>query len=95
MPRDEQQKLEDGLRRVEDAVRKAEESKRRRPNPEALSRARGTVEQIRSAITALEGQLEKATERGDDSAQRQAQEAIDARRSWLEEAERTLAELSS
>ncbi len=95
VPRDEQEKLEDGLRRVDDAVRKAEESQRRRSNPEAVSRARGTVEQIRSAITSLEGQLAKARERGDDGALRQAQEAIDARRSWLEEAERTLAELSS
>jgi hypothetical protein len=60
-----------------------------------VSRARGTVEQIRSAISSLEGQLAKARERGDDGALRQAQEAIDARRSWLEEAERTLAELSS
>ena len=94
VPRDEQEKLEDGLHRVDDAVRKAEDSQRRRSNPEAVSRARGTVEQIRSAISSLEGQLAKAAERGDDSAQRQAQEAIDARRSWLEEAERTLAELS-
>ena len=94
VPRDEQDRLEDGLRRVEDAVRKAEESQRRKSSPEALRRARGTVEQIRASITALEGQLAKARERGDDAAQRQAQEAIDARRSWLEEAERTLAELS-
>jgi hypothetical protein len=94
VPRDEQDRLEDSLRRVEDAVRKAEESQRRRSSPEALRRARGTVEQIRASITTLEGQLAKARERGDDAAQRQAQEGIDARRSWLEEAERTLAELS-
>ncbi len=94
VPRDEQARLEDGLRRIEDAVRKADESGRRRSNPEAVRRARGTVEQIRSAITTLEGQLAKAEQRGDDAARQQAQEAIDARRSWLEEAERTLAELS-
>jgi chromosome segregation ATPase len=95
VPRDEQEQLEGGLRRVEDAVRKAEESHWRRSNPEALSRARGTVEQIRSAIMSLEGQLEKARARGDEAAQQQAQEAIEARRAWLAEAERTLAELSS
>jgi hypothetical protein len=94
VPRDDQARLEDGLRRIEDAVRKADESGRRRSNPEAVRRARGTVEQIRSAITTLEGQLAKAEQRGDDAARQQAQEAIDARRSWLEEAERTLAELS-
>ena len=35
----------------------------RRSNPEALSRARGTVDQIRSAITQLEGQLAQAQEK--------------------------------
>jgi Domain of Unknown Function (DUF349) len=95
VPRDEQEKLEGGLRRVEDAVRKAEESHWRRSNPEALSRARGTVEQIRAAIAGLESQLEKARARGDEAAQQHAREAIEARRSWLAEAERTLAELSS
>jgi hypothetical protein len=95
VPRDEQEKLEGGLRRVEEAVRKAEESHWRRSNPEALSRAKGTVEQIRSAIAQLEGQLEKALARGDESGQQHAREALEARRSWLAEAERTLAELSS
>lgn len=95
VPRDTQERLEGGLRRVEDAVRKAEDSQWRRTNPEALSRARGTVEQIRSAVTQLERQLAKAEANGDKKAQQQAQEALAARRSWLAEAERTLAELSS
>ena len=94
VPRDEQEKLEGGLRRVEEAVRKAEDSHWRRSNPEALSRARGTVEQLRGAISTLEAQLEKARARGDETARQQAQEALEARQSWLEEAERTLAELA-
>jgi hypothetical protein len=95
VPRDAQDRLEGGLRRVEEALRKAEDSQWRRTNPEALSRARGTVEQIRSAVTQLEGQLAKAQAAGDQKAQQRAQEALAARRSWLAEAERTLAELSS
>jgi hypothetical protein len=95
VPRDAQERLEGGLRKVEETLRKAEDSRWRRTNPEALSRARGTVEQIRSAITQLEGQLAKAEASGDERAQQQAKEAIAARRSWLAEAERTLAELSS
>jgi Domain of Unknown Function (DUF349) len=95
VPRDAQERLEGGLRRVEDALRKAEDSHWRRTNPEALSRARGTVEQIRSAVTQLESQLEKAQAAGDQKAQQKAREALAARRSWLAEAERTLAELSS
>jgi hypothetical protein len=95
VPRDAQDRLEGGLRKIEDTLRKAEDSHWRRTNPEALSRARGTVEQIRSAITQLERQLTKAQASGDQKAQQQAEEAIEARRSWLAEAERTLAELSS
>jgi hypothetical protein len=95
VPRDAQERLEGGLRRIEDALRKAEDSHWRRTNPEALSRARGTVEQIRSAVTQLESQLAKAQAAGDQKAQQKAKEALAARRSWLAEAERTLAELSS
>jgi hypothetical protein len=94
VPRDSQERLEGGLRRVEDALRKAEDSHWRRTNPEALSRAKGTVNQIRAAITQLEGQLAKAEANGDQKAQQRAEEALAARRSWLSEAERTLAELS-
>jgi hypothetical protein len=94
VPRDSHERLEGGLRRVEEAVRKAEDNQWRRSNPEALSRAQGTVEQIRSAITQLERQLAKAQESGDATAQQRAEEAIAARRSWLAEAERTLADLS-
>jgi Domain of Unknown Function (DUF349) len=94
VPREAHERLESGLRRVEDAVRKAEDAQWRRSNPEALARAQGTVEQIRSAIAGLEAQLAKATERGDAKAVAEAEEAIAARRSWLTEAERTLAEFS-
>ena len=54
VPREAHERLETGLRRVEDAVRKAEDAQWRRSNPEALARAQGTVEQIRSAIAELE-----------------------------------------
>jgi hypothetical protein len=94
VPRDSQDRLEGGLRKVEEALRKAEDSHWRRTNPEALSRAKGTVDQIRTAISQLEKQLAKAEASGDQKAQEQATEAIAARKSWLAEAERTLAELS-
>jgi Domain of Unknown Function (DUF349) len=93
-PREAHERLESGLRRIEDAVRKAEDAQWRRSNPEALARARGTVDQIRSAIAGLEDQLAKAQEAGNPRAVQEAQEALDARRAWLEEAERTLAELT-
>jgi hypothetical protein len=95
VPREAREQLESGLRRVEETVRKAEETQWRRSNPEALARAEGTVAQLRSAISTLESQLARARERGDTAGIRKASEALAARRSWLEEAERTLAEFSS
>ena len=94
MPREAHERLESGLRRIEDAVRKAEDTQWRRSNPEALARARGTIEQIRSAISGLEDQLVKAEAAGNPQAVQEAQEALDARHAWLAEAERTLAELT-
>ncbi len=94
VPRDSRDQLEGGLRKVEEAVRKAEDNQWRRSNPEAIARAEGTVTQLRTAIAQLEDQLARAQERGDDKAASNAEEALDARRSWLEEAERTLAEFS-
>ena len=94
VPRDSREHLESGLRRVEDAVRNAEETQWRRSNPEALARAEGTVAQLRSTIAQLEAQLAKARDQGDERAARNAEEAITARRAWLEEAERALAEFS-
>jgi hypothetical protein len=94
VPRDAQERLEGGLRRIEETLRKAEDSHWRRSNPEALSRARSTVDQIKAAISQLESQLAKAQASGDAKAQQRAEEALTARQSWLAEAERTLAEFS-
>jgi hypothetical protein len=94
VPRDSRDQLESGLRRVADAVRKAEDDQWRRRNPEAVARAETTVTQLRAAISQLESRLERAREKGDEQAAQQAEEALTARRSWLAEAERTLAEFS-
>jgi hypothetical protein len=95
VPRDAREHLEAGLRKVEDAVRKAEDNHWRRTNPEALARAEGTVAQLRTAIAQLEQQMARAKDRGDIRGARNAEEALTARRSWLAEAENTLAEFSS
>lgn len=94
VPRDSRDQLEQGLRKIEEAVRRAEEAQWKRSNPEALARAEGTVNQLRAAITSLEAQLARASEHGDARAIGNAEEALAARRSWLAEAERTLAEFS-
>jgi Domain of Unknown Function (DUF349) len=94
VPRESRDQLEQGLRRVEETVRRAEENQWKRSNPEALARAEATVNQLRAAITSLETQLARAQERDDTKGIRNAEEAIEARQSWLAEAERTLAEFS-
>lgn len=94
VPRESRDKLEGGLRRIDEAVRKAEETEWKRSNPEARARAQNTVDQLRRSIEQLEGRLAKASAAGKDKDVKEAEEAIAARRSWLEEAERTLAEFS-
>jgi hypothetical protein len=94
VPREAREQLESGLRRVEEAVKRAEDAQWKRSNPEALARAEATVNQLRTAIATLETQLAKAQDRGDAAAIGKAEDALEARRSWLVEAERTLAEFS-
>jgi hypothetical protein len=93
--REAQERLEGGLRRIDDAVRKAEDIQWRRTNPEALSRARDTVAQIRKTISQLETQLAQAIERNDEQARKRAADALTTRQSWLTEAEKTLTDLTS
>jgi hypothetical protein len=92
VPRDAMRSIEGRLRRVEDAVRDAEQSEWRRTNPEALARAEATVTQLRSSIGDLEKQAAAARERDDPRKLKEAEDALAARRSWLEQAERALDE---
>ncbi|MEV0588956.1 DUF349 domain-containing protein [Nonomuraea sp. NPDC050310] len=94
VPREQRDRLEGGLRRIDEAVRKAEEAEWKRSNPEARARAQSTVDQLRSSLAQLESRLAKAQAAGRAKDVKEAEEAIEARRSWLEEAERTLAEFS-
>ncbi|MEW9554310.1 DUF349 domain-containing protein [Nonomuraea sp. NPDC050783] len=94
VPREQRDRLEGGLRRVDEAVRKAEDAEWKRSNPEARARAQSTVDQLRTSIEQLEKRLSKAQTAGRAKDVKEAEEALIARRSWLEEAERTLAEFS-
>ena len=92
VPRGVVARLESGLRQVEEAVRAGDQAEWKRTSPEALARAEATVSQLEASVAQLEQQVVKATERGDAKAAASAQESLDARRSWLAEAERTLAD---
>jgi hypothetical protein len=94
VPRDSMRTIDSRLRAVEQAVKSAEDEVWERSNPEARARAEATVQQLQSSIADLEAKAAKATERGDTKKAREAQEAIEARRSWLTEAQRALTDFS-
>jgi hypothetical protein len=93
VPRSAISRLEAGLRKVEEAVRAGDQAEWTRTSPEALARAEATVSQLEASVAQLQAQLAKATERGDRKAAASAQESLDARTSWLVEAQKTLADL--
>ena len=94
VPRPARDKVEGRLKRVDDAVRGADESEWRRSNPEARARAEATVAQLQASIASLDAQAANARDAGDSDEATKAEEAAAARREWLTEAEKTLAELS-
>ncbi len=94
LPRDSRDQLEGPFRKLEESVRKAEDQEWQRTNPEARARASDTVSQLRDSIGQLESTMEKARSAGNDRKVRECEEAINTRRSWLEEAEKALNEMS-
>jgi hypothetical protein len=94
VPRADRDRLEARLRVVDEAVREAEQAEWHRTNPEARARAEGAVSQLEAAIAKLESQLEAAQASGDDAKVQDIEAALEARRSWLAEAARTLEEFS-
>jgi len=94
VPRADRDRVEGRLRKVEEAVRRADETRWQRTNPEGRARALSAVAQLEQAIGRLESDRAKALARGDERAVAEAEEAIAARRSWLEGARTALAEFS-
>ncbi len=94
VPRSDKDAIEGRLRKVDDAVRSAEDAQWKRSNPEARARAEATVGQLRTSIESLDAEAAKAEAAGQPDKVVKAREAAAARREWLAEAERTLAEFS-
>ncbi|NQX10516.1 DUF349 domain-containing protein [Microbacteriaceae bacterium VKM Ac-2855] len=84
VPREQVRPIEDRLRKVEAHVRKLDEDHWNRSNPERKARSEGLAAQLESAIQKLQDELDEATARGDKRAIAQAQEALDARKVWLD-----------
>lgn len=94
LPRDARGRVEGRLSAVEAAVRAAEDAARQRSNPAAKARAQETVDSLLAAIAKYEKQADKARAANNAKALADAEAAIEARREWLAEAEKMLAEFS-
>lgn len=84
VPRDKVKVVEDRLRKVETAVRKLDEEYWEKNNPERKARSEGLASQLQDAIDKLERELAEAKDSKDSKRIAQAQEALDARRVWLD-----------
>ncbi|MFJ3382758.1 MULTISPECIES: DUF349 domain-containing protein [unclassified Curtobacterium] len=84
VPRADVRRVEDRLRAVEDHVRGLEDAHWRESNPERKARTTGLASQLEDAIGKLEAELESAKASGDSRKIKDAQEALDARKIWLD-----------
>jgi hypothetical protein len=84
VPRDQVKVVEERLRKVEAAVRKLDDEHWQRNNPEKKARSEGLASQLTAAIAKLEAELEEAKASGDKAKVAAAQEALDARKVWLD-----------
>lgn len=84
VPRDQVRVVEDRLRRIEQAVKNLEQEHWRRSNPETRARSEGLAAQLTSAIDKLERELAEADRVGDRRAAKEAEDALAARRVWLD-----------
>ena len=92
IPRGEMQSVEGRLRAVEQAVRDAERDQWQKSNPETRARAEGAAAQLTAAIAGLEKDLAEAQTAGNARKVAELEEALTARRAWLEQVERAASE---
>jgi hypothetical protein len=84
VPRDAMKSTEDRMRKVEAAVRKLDEDHWNKSNPEKQARSDGLASQLTSAIEKLEKELAAAKAAGDARKIKDAEEALAARKIWLD-----------
>ncbi len=94
VPRDDVRELERRIKAVEDAIGAAEDERWERANPEAQARAADTVAKLEASLRHLEASREQAAAAGQETKVRDAEQAIEARRSWLEQARRALTDFT-
>jgi hypothetical protein len=84
VPKEKLRETEDKLRAIEAKVRKVEEDHWRKSDPAAIERSNSVTAQLEDSIRKLAEALEKAKASNDDKKIKDATEALDARKAWLE-----------
>lgn len=80
---------------VEMSIKEAEQEQWRRSDPGARARANDVVNQLMSAVADYEAKAERAAAAGDSKKAAQHREAAEARRMWLAEAQKGLADFTT
>ncbi|MGM7665807.1 DUF349 domain-containing protein [Microbacterium sp. A93] len=83
LPRDTDRTLDDKLRVIEQALKSREEVDWKRNNPETKARANDMSQKLLDAIEKLETEKAAAEKAGDKRAAKEAADALDARKAWL------------
>ena len=78
----------------EEAIKAAEAEIWRKTDPSAKARATEVVKQLSESIQSYEKAAAKAQAAGNDKKAKEALESAQARKSWLEEAQKHLAEFN-
>jgi hypothetical protein len=84
VPRDSLKQVEDRMRKVEAAVKKLDDDHWNRSDPEKVARSTGLASQLSGAIEKLERELVAAKAAGDGRKIKDAEEALAARKIWLD-----------
>lgn len=95
VPRDSIRSLDQRVRAIDSAIHKAEEDEWRRTDPVARARAEETVVMLSKQIARLDEQAAKAAAAGKHKDAAKARDSIATYRTWLEQAQATLATFSS
>jgi len=87
--------MESIIKKVNEAIREVEQSHARKSDPTAKARANDVVTQLQAAIENYDAQAVKAENAGNAKRAAELREAAEARRGWLAEAEKGLAEFAN
>jgi hypothetical protein len=94
VPRDSLDRIEGRLRAVIEKVRDADSARWGKSTPDVVQRGSGLVSQLRQQVADLDAKIAAAEARGDSRTAQRAAKERDTKRTWLQQAESSLDDLS-